>query len=204
MSEVAKSAGLGRESLYKALNPDAQPRFDTVQKTMSALGVTLTTTSKKAHQDSREMVWRRGGRSCSYTQAQRHEQRLRVDSVQAMLTALTPPDIENPPQLPTRFCWRLPHAKQHRRTMLVGRYIAIEGDEGPPLHRCSQCQIGSRQLLGKIAGWTQADTTVTLPREKRRCAMLRLGYGDTPARSQKKWKSISSRRVLEASRLRSG
>lgn len=41
MSEVAEAAGLGRESLYKALRPDAQPRFDTVQKVMVALGVRL-------------------------------------------------------------------------------------------------------------------------------------------------------------------
>lgn len=47
MSEIAKSAGLGRESLYKALKPDAQPRFETVQKVMAALGVSLTISSKK-------------------------------------------------------------------------------------------------------------------------------------------------------------
>ena len=41
MSQVADAAGLGRESLYKALKPDAHPRFDTVQKVVSALGVTF-------------------------------------------------------------------------------------------------------------------------------------------------------------------
>lgn len=41
MTEVAKLAGLGRESLYKALHPDANPRFETVQCVMSALGVRL-------------------------------------------------------------------------------------------------------------------------------------------------------------------
>lgn len=41
MAEVAKLAGLGRESLYKALRPDANPKFDTVQRVMNALGVRL-------------------------------------------------------------------------------------------------------------------------------------------------------------------
>jgi len=39
MTEVAKEAGLGRESLYKALSPGAKPRFDTVLKVARALGV---------------------------------------------------------------------------------------------------------------------------------------------------------------------
>ena len=42
MAQVAKDAGLGRESLYKALAPGAKPRFDTVMKVMRALGVQLT------------------------------------------------------------------------------------------------------------------------------------------------------------------
>ncbi|MCU7372724.1 putative addiction module antidote protein [Paucibacter sp. O1-1] len=42
MSQVAKDAGLGRESLYKALAPGAKPRFDTVMKVARALGVRLT------------------------------------------------------------------------------------------------------------------------------------------------------------------
>lgn len=42
MAQVAKDAGLGRESLYKALAPDAKPRFDTVLKVARALGVKLT------------------------------------------------------------------------------------------------------------------------------------------------------------------
>lgn len=42
MSEIAKQAGLGRESLYKALGPGAKPRFDTVLKVARALGVKLT------------------------------------------------------------------------------------------------------------------------------------------------------------------
>ncbi len=42
MAEVAKAAGLGRESLYKALAPGAKPRYDTIMKVVRALGVQLT------------------------------------------------------------------------------------------------------------------------------------------------------------------
>lgn len=42
MAQVAKDAGLGRESLYKALAPGAKPRFDTVLKVARALGVQLS------------------------------------------------------------------------------------------------------------------------------------------------------------------
>lgn len=41
-AQVAKDAGLSRESLYKALTPGAKPRFDTVVKMARALGVQLT------------------------------------------------------------------------------------------------------------------------------------------------------------------
>lgn len=42
MAQVARDAGLGRESLYKALAPGAKPRFETVIKVARALGVRLT------------------------------------------------------------------------------------------------------------------------------------------------------------------
>lgn len=42
MTQVAKDAGLGRESLYKALSPGAKPRFETVMKVARALGVKFT------------------------------------------------------------------------------------------------------------------------------------------------------------------
>ena len=42
MAQVAKDAGLGRESLYKALAPSAKPRFETVIKVARALGVRFT------------------------------------------------------------------------------------------------------------------------------------------------------------------
>ena len=38
---IAKDAGLGRESLYKALAPGAKPRYDTVLRVVNALGVKL-------------------------------------------------------------------------------------------------------------------------------------------------------------------
>lgn len=41
VAKVAGDAGLGRESLYKALKPGAQPRFDTVRRLIGALGVRL-------------------------------------------------------------------------------------------------------------------------------------------------------------------
>ncbi len=42
MAHVAKEAGLGRESLYKALAPGAKPRFETIVLVARALGVKLT------------------------------------------------------------------------------------------------------------------------------------------------------------------
>ncbi len=42
MSVIAERAGLGRESLYKALAPGAKPRYDTVLKVLQSLGVKLT------------------------------------------------------------------------------------------------------------------------------------------------------------------
>jgi probable addiction module antidote protein len=41
MTDIAKAAGLTREALYKALRPDSDPRFDTVSRVCTALGVRL-------------------------------------------------------------------------------------------------------------------------------------------------------------------
>ena len=41
MSQVAKDAGLSRESLYRALSADGNPNFATVLKVARALGVKL-------------------------------------------------------------------------------------------------------------------------------------------------------------------
>jgi probable addiction module antidote protein len=41
MSQVAREAGLGRESLYKALSPEGNPEFATVLKVIRALGLKI-------------------------------------------------------------------------------------------------------------------------------------------------------------------
>ena len=45
VANVATASGLGRESLYKALRPGAQPRFSTVRRLLGALGVRLDVVS---------------------------------------------------------------------------------------------------------------------------------------------------------------
>ena len=42
MSEVARKAGLNRESLYKALGEAGNPEFGTVMRIVNALGLTLS------------------------------------------------------------------------------------------------------------------------------------------------------------------
>jgi probable addiction module antidote protein len=49
IANVAARAGLGRESLYKTLQPGAKPRFDTVRRLLAALGVKLDVSSSKEH-----------------------------------------------------------------------------------------------------------------------------------------------------------
>lgn len=41
MTEVARKAGIGRVSLYKALSPDGNPEFATILKVVRALGLRL-------------------------------------------------------------------------------------------------------------------------------------------------------------------
>ncbi|HEU0155183.1 MAG TPA: addiction module antidote protein [Stellaceae bacterium] len=41
MSEIARRAGLGRQSLYKALSSEGKPEFGTVIKVLHALGLKL-------------------------------------------------------------------------------------------------------------------------------------------------------------------
>ena len=41
MTQVARDAGLSRESLYKALSGDRNPGFDTILKVVNALGIEL-------------------------------------------------------------------------------------------------------------------------------------------------------------------
>ena len=42
MGEIAKSAGLNRKSLYKALGEAGNPEFATVMRIVRALGLTLS------------------------------------------------------------------------------------------------------------------------------------------------------------------
>lgn len=44
MTQVAREAGLGRESLYKALSPSGNPEFATILKVIAALGLQLHAT----------------------------------------------------------------------------------------------------------------------------------------------------------------
>lgn len=43
-SEIADKADLGRESLYKALSPEGNPKFDTLRSLLRAMGLKLTVT----------------------------------------------------------------------------------------------------------------------------------------------------------------
>ena len=47
MTQVARRAGLGRESLYKALSPSGNPEFATVLRVVEALGLALHATSTR-------------------------------------------------------------------------------------------------------------------------------------------------------------
>ena len=48
MSQVARDAGLSRESLYKALSGERSPTFDTVLKVLGALGLKLNVETSPA------------------------------------------------------------------------------------------------------------------------------------------------------------
>jgi probable addiction module antidote protein len=48
MTHVAREAGLGRESLYKALSPAGNPEFATILKVVTALGLQLHATPAAA------------------------------------------------------------------------------------------------------------------------------------------------------------
>jgi probable addiction module antidote protein len=42
MSQIAKTSGLNRESLYKALSEHGNPEFATIMRVLRAMGLTLT------------------------------------------------------------------------------------------------------------------------------------------------------------------
>ena len=47
MTDIAREAGLGRESLYKALSREGNPEFSTVLKVVRALGLRLHATAAR-------------------------------------------------------------------------------------------------------------------------------------------------------------
>lgn len=49
MTDIAKSSGITREALYKALRPNASPRFETISKVCAALGVRLVAQPIQGH-----------------------------------------------------------------------------------------------------------------------------------------------------------
>jgi probable addiction module antidote protein len=48
MSQIAKKAGLSRESLYKALSAEGNPEFGTIIRVMHALGLKFSVTATHA------------------------------------------------------------------------------------------------------------------------------------------------------------
>ena len=56
MSEIARIAGLNRESLYKALGESGNPEFGAVMRIVRALGLTLTARPTAARTPRRRRV----------------------------------------------------------------------------------------------------------------------------------------------------
>ena len=54
MTQVARDAGLGRESLYKSLSSDGNPEFSTVLRVLKALGIRLRASVAS---DARDSNW---------------------------------------------------------------------------------------------------------------------------------------------------
>jgi len=44
MTDIAEASGITREALYRALRPESRPRFETIQRVCTALGLKLTVT----------------------------------------------------------------------------------------------------------------------------------------------------------------
>lgn len=56
MSQVARDAGLSRESLYKALSGERSPGFDTILKVIAALGLKLHAEAVQVSNSAAEQV----------------------------------------------------------------------------------------------------------------------------------------------------
>ena len=50
MTDIAAAAGLGRESLYKALRSGSEPKFDTIRRVCAALGLRLAVVPDNEHE----------------------------------------------------------------------------------------------------------------------------------------------------------
>jgi probable addiction module antidote protein len=68
MSQLAKEAGVGRESLYKALKPGATPGFATVGKVVRALGLRMAV-RPAAKQKPAAVAWKIAKRPAKITKA---------------------------------------------------------------------------------------------------------------------------------------
>lgn len=49
MKEIAEKTGLNRESLYKALSGDTNPRYETIVKVINAMGLKLAIVPQITH-----------------------------------------------------------------------------------------------------------------------------------------------------------
>jgi probable addiction module antidote protein len=62
MAQVARNAGLSRESLYKALSGDRSPGFDTILKVIEALGLKLSAQAPASRRCSHARSAERAGK----------------------------------------------------------------------------------------------------------------------------------------------
>lgn len=63
MSAIARDTGLGRESLYKALNGSSSPAFSTINRVIAALGLRMAVTP--ASRSQRAFSRRKAGQRAS-------------------------------------------------------------------------------------------------------------------------------------------
>jgi probable addiction module antidote protein len=63
MARIAADAGVQRESLYKSLSEGAKPRFETMLKVASALGVRFVMQASQTHQAMRRKAQAESGRA---------------------------------------------------------------------------------------------------------------------------------------------
>jgi probable addiction module antidote protein len=60
MTEIAKKAGVSRESLYRALNKGGNPEFATILKVVRALGLTISINLPTGREEERLSAGSRG------------------------------------------------------------------------------------------------------------------------------------------------